>query len=184
MTTTLKRLRRKVRGTLLRLEDRKLTSMLKLAEVRLLKKNAWTYCYNFPSHVLIELTAKCNLRCVWCQQSDADWRKRNWSQMELDDVRRVLPSLEGAKVLLLYNIGEPLVYKGIFEAIREARKYIPQVRITTNGVLLTREKSQQLEDVGLTQLNVSIDSPDPEIFKRIRGTDLGKIVDNLKVFFD
>ena len=90
MMTSLKKLRRKVRGTLLRLEDRNLSTLVKLAEIRLLGKHASTYCYNTPSHVLIELTAKCNLRCVWCQQSDADWRKRNWSQMDLDDAKRVL----------------------------------------------------------------------------------------------
>ncbi|MFC1705705.1 radical SAM/SPASM domain-containing protein [Planctomycetota bacterium] len=176
------RARKRIRGTLLRLRHRNFLTLIKLAEVRLLGRYASTYCYNSPSHVLIETTSKCNLRCVWCQQADPQWRKRNWAEMKVEDAKRILPDLKGAKVLLLYNIGEPLLYKGLCELIAEARSHIPNVWITTNATLLTEKKARELGAAGLTQLNVSIDSPDPEIFRRVRGTDLERITANLETF--
>ena len=172
------------RSIQLRLDGRNFLTLVKLLEISILKERASTYCYNFPSHIMLELTSKCNLRCVWCQQSDREWRKQNWATMDMEDAKNILPDLKGAKVLLLYDIGEPLLYKGLPDLIREARKYIPQVRITTNGTLLTKKKSIQLEESGLTQLNVSIDSPNPEQFYRVRLTSLEKISDNLRIFCD
>ncbi len=172
----------KVSGLQLRLADRNFLTLIKMLEIKLLGKYASTYCYNFPSHILIELTARCNLRCPWCQQCDPDFRAANKDDMPLESALKILPGLKGAQVLLLYNIGEPLLYPHLFEVIREAKKYIPQVRITTNGVLLTKEIARKIKDAGLTQLNVSIDSPDSDIFNKIRKTDLIRIEENVIQF--
>lgn len=179
----LRRLRWLAQGIRMRLRERSPTTLLKYAEVALLGRRASTWCYNFPSHVLVELTTRCNLRCVWCNQADDDWRERHGDrEFDYEAFLRLLPQLKGAKVIQLYNIGEPLMYPRIFEAIAEARKVIPHVRITTNGTLLTEEKSRQLAQAGLTQLNVSIDGTDRATFERVRGIPLEKIERNLDAF--
>ncbi|MEW6042310.1 MAG: radical SAM protein [Elusimicrobiota bacterium] len=176
------KIRKKINAILLRVEDRNFLTLIKLLEIKLLGKYASTYCYNFPSHVLIEVTTRCNLQCPWCQQSEPSFRKENYTDIPFEKVLNMLPHLKGVNVLLLYNIGEPLLYPHLFEVIREAKKIIPQVRITTNGVLLTEENILKLKNAGLTQLNVSIDSPDPDIFFKIRGVELGRIRDNIEHF--
>lgn len=173
----------RVIGLLKRARQRHPLEILKYVELELLGKYASTYCYHHPSHVQIELTTKCNLRCKWCNQSDPGWQKEyGHKDMPFEVFRRIMPQLRGSNVLLLYNIGEPLLYKRIYDAIALARQYIPQVRFTSNALLLTPEIAQKLETAGLTQLNVSIDAPDNDLMMHIRGADLGQIKDNLLAF--
>ncbi len=174
-----------IQNILTRIKGRNPLELLKFAEIELLGRHASTYCLHHPSHMQIELTTRCNLRCGYCNQSDKAWQKAYGHQdMPFEMLEKILPQLKGSRVLLLYNIGEPLLYKRIFDAIKLAKQYIPEVRLTSNGLLWTREIAEKLEEAGLTQLNVSIDSPDPEVMQRNRGADLKKIEENLRLFGD
>jgi MoaA/NifB/PqqE/SkfB family radical SAM enzyme len=167
----------------MRLQDRHFLALVKNAEIALLGRRASTYCYNFPSHIKIEVTTHCNLRCVWCNQADPEWLKKQGNRhFDHEAFLKLLPQLRGGRVLILNNIGEPLMYPHLFDAITAARKVVPQVRITTNAVLLNEERSRKLQEAGLTQINVSIDGTDPETFARVRGTSLTKIEQNLDEF--
>jgi len=167
-----------------RARGRHFLELVKFVEIQVMGRNASTYCYHHPSHVLIELTTRCNLRCQWCNQNDPEWQKvYGHKDFDLAKFEKVVSELEGSKVLLLYNIGEPLLFKRIYEAIRIARRFIPEVRITTNATLLTTRAGRELEDAGLTQLNVSIDSPDAELMERIRtGVCMKTVEENLLNF--
>jgi len=69
--------------------------------------------------------------------------------------------------------GEPLVRKGVEWLVAEIAGIpgVSCVAMTTNGVLL-REKAHTLKDAGLTNLNVSLDTLQPERFVKIAGRDL------------
>lgn len=166
-----------------RAKNRHGLELMKFLEIELLGRHASTYCYHHPSHVLIEITTRCNLRCGYCNQSDPKWQKEfGHKDMPFEMFETIVKQLKGSRVLLLYNIGEPLLYKRIFDAVALAREYIPEVRLTTNGLLLTADKARKLEKAGLTQLNVSIDGPTEAIMQRNRGAELKKIEDNLLAF--
>lgn len=68
--------------------------------------------------------------------------------------------------------GEPLVRKGVVGFIRKMMSIngLEQVRLTTNGVLL-EEYAGSLWHAGVRQLNVSLDTLQPEKFTRITGKD-------------
>ena len=166
-----------------RAKGRNFLELAKFMEIEALGRHASTYCLHHPSHVLIELTTRCNLRCGYCNQSDAGWQKAyGHKDMPFETFERIIPQLKGSKVLLLYNIGEPLLYRRIYDAIRLARQYIPDVRITSNGLLWTKEIAANLQQAGLTQMNLSIDAPDADVMQRNRGADLAKIERNLQEF--
>lgn len=169
-------------GLSLRLKDRNSLTLVKLAEVRLLGKYASTYCYNFPSHIYLELTARCNLRCGWCVQNYENFRNDYAQDMPFESFKEIIPKLKGATALYLNVNGEPLLYNKLFEAIALARKYVPSVRFVTNGVLLTEDACRELKKAGLSQLGVSIDSTDEEEMSKIRGVSLRKVTDNVRRF--
>jgi len=172
-----------IRNLIIRTQNRHILELVKFAELETLGRFASTYCYHHPSHVQIELTTRCNLRCQWCNQSNAAWQEKFGNRdMPFELFEKIIHQLKGSRVVLLYNIGEPLLYKNLFKAIRLARNYIPEVRITSNTTMLTEEKARQLEEAGLTCLNVSIDSPRPELMKKIRGVDLGQVEEKLTMF--
>lgn len=166
-----------------RSQNRHFLELVKFAEIEILGRYASTYCYHHPSHVLIELTTRCNLRCKWCNQSNPAWQEKFGNRdMPFHLFEKIIPQLQGSRVILLYNIGEPLLYKNLYDAIHLARQYIPEVRITSNTTLLTEDKAVKLERAGLTRLNISIDSPRPEFMKRIRGVDLNQVEEKLTMF--
>jgi len=171
------------KNLLTRVKGRNPLEVAKFLELELLGKHASSYCLHHPSHTLIELTTRCNLRCGYCNQSDKTWQKEFGHQdMPFEMYQKIVPQLKGSKVLLLYNIGEPLLYKEIYQAIALAKKFIPDVRLTSNGLLWTPEVAKKLQEAGLTQMNVSIDSPDPEVMQRNRGADLSVIEENIRQF--
>lgn len=168
------------RALLQRSSQRHPLELLKWLEIRVLGRRASTTCGYQPSHVLIELTTRCNLRCVWCNQADPVWQKEyGHEDMPFDLFERIVSQLKGTRVLLLYNIGEPLLYPQLADAVRLARRFVPEVRITSNGLLWTPEIAVELAEAGLTQANISIDSPEPPLMQRIRGADLSIIEQTL-----
>jgi len=75
--------------------------------------------------------------------------------------------------------GEPLVRKDLPELVKMLSDIpeITDIGLTTNGVLLPKYAAQ-LKAAGLKRVNISLDTLDPEKFKKI--TRLGKLSDVLK----
>ncbi len=120
------------------------------------------------NYLRISLTDKCNLRCVYCMPEDMVFRPKH-ELMQDDELRtfvRVFADLGFHKFRL--TGGEPTVRHNIVE-ICDFIAHTPGVQslsMTTNGILLDK-LAQPLADAGLQRVNVSIDTLDPERFKRI-----------------
>ncbi len=119
-------------------------------------------------YLRVSLTDACNLRCVYCMPEDIRFRPAA-TLMQDDEMLtlvRVAASLGVDKIRL--TGGEPTMRRGVVDLVR-AIKGIPgieRVVMTTNGVKLD-ELAEPLAQAGLAQVNISIDSLDPEKFRRI-----------------
>jgi GTP 3',8-cyclase len=128
------------------------------------------------SYLRISLTDHCNLRCVYCMPEDMTFQP-NADLMQDDEVLlfvRLFASLGFEKIRL--TGGEPTVRANIVELVREIA-HTPGIRnltMTTNGVLLSR-LARALAEAGLKRVNISLDTLDPEKFKRL--TRWGKVED-------
>ena len=166
-----------------RAEDRNFQSILKMAELKFLGSKSSTIAPFPPSHVLLEIITRCNLRCQWCRLSEKEYRDKHGAKMELDDILRLLPQFAGVKVLMLYGLGEPLLHDDLETIIAEAKKYVPCVCFTTNGTLLTEKRTRSLAEAGLSRIHVSLDSLDHDFFKKVTGgAEIDKIINNLEYF--
>lgn len=77
--------------------------------------------------------------------------------------------------------GEPFIEEGIFDVIKYASMLGMRTTVTTNGVLLNNKKIDSIFDSGLLFLTFSIDGPDKETYRRIRGENAFKrVIENLK----
>ena len=65
--------------------------------------------------------------------------------------------------------GEPLLREDITELLREASGLGLEMRLQTNGMLLTEEKAEELREAGLTSIMISLDSDRPEEHDAVRG---------------
>lgn len=91
--------------------------------------------------VLVELTYRCNLDCVFCY-NDVALRGR---ALSFDDYRRLLADLERMGVFqVVLSGGEPLAHPDFFGIGAEARARGFVVRVKTNGHALRREVARRL----------------------------------------
>lgn len=130
------------------------------------------------TYLRISLTDRCNLRCVYCMPKDGlQWQPRA-DQLSVDEIVQVVETAArgGVKRVRLTG-GEPLVHPHIVEIVRHIASIssIEEVSLTTNAMLLER-LVQPLADVGLTRVNISLDTLDRDRFKRItRGGEIDRI---------
>lgn len=128
------------------------------------------------SYLRISLTDHCNLRCVYCMPEDMSFQP-NEALMQDDEVLlfvRLFAQLGFHKFRL--TGGEPTVRAHIVELVREITN-TPGVRsltMTTNGVLLSK-LARPLAEAGMSRVNISLDTLDPQKFRRL--TRWGKLED-------
>ncbi len=127
-------------------------------------------------YLRISLTDKCNLRCVYCMPEDMIFRP-NRELMQDDELIKLVQlstSLGFDKFRL--TGGEPTVRLHVVSLVREiaAMPGVESLSMTTNGVLL-KKLARPLKEAGLQRVNISLDTLDPERFRRI--TRRGKFDD-------
>ena len=137
--------------------------------------------FNREIHYLrISITDKCNLRCTYCMPEEGVPFKPHSAIMSFEEIVKVVESSAklGINKIRLTG-GEPLVRKDVVELIRmtKAVEGIDHLGMTTNGVLLDK-LAQPLRDAGLDSINISMDTLNPERYKKI--TRIGDISYTLK----
>jgi cyclic pyranopterin phosphate synthase len=136
--------------------------------------------YDRPiSYLRISVTDRCNLRCIYCMPEEGvPWRPHEHvlRYEEIETIVRAAAELGITKVRL--TGGEPLVRLGIADLVRKIASIdgIDDLAMTSNGVLLARH-AEELADAGLHRVNISLDTLDPDRFRRI--TRCGKLDDVL-----
>ena len=119
-------------------------------------------------YLRISLTDHCNLRCVYCMPEDMTFRPSS-ELMQDDELLRLVDlcaQLGFDKIRL--TGGEPTVRANLVALVSAIRQTpgIQSLSMTTNGVLLER-LAQPLAQAGLQRVNVSLDTLNPEQFKRL-----------------
>ncbi len=110
----------------------------------------------------IEVTSRCNLKCVWCPHSTM---KRPKIDMDGGTFTKALDLAErlGAtqQELWLHGLGESTIHPKFINYCNEARRRLPncRLRISTNAVQLTREMVKVLERLRI-YVHVSVYKPE------------------------
>jgi GTP 3',8-cyclase len=130
----------------------------------------------------ISVTDRCNLRCRYCMPAEGmRWLPREEHLSDDEIVRLVrLFVAEGVSEIRITG-GEPLVRPGLAPLIGRiaAVRGVREIAMTSNGVLLA-DAIDDLVAAGLSRVNVSIDSLDPERFALItRRRDLDRALAGL-----
>ena len=130
------------------------------------------------TYLRISLTDRCNLRCVYCMPKEGlQWQARE-EQLSVEELVRVVETAaQGGVRRIRLTGGEPLVHPKIVEIVQRIASIqnIEEVSLTTNAMLLER-LAHPLAQAGLSRVNVSLDTLDPERFKRItRGGDIDRV---------
>lgn len=156
-----------------------------------------------PFTLRIDPSGACNFKCVFCPCNRSDYKAKerhrimSWEvfQHALDGMKEWAaidaaerPGQEHSlKVVDFHGFGEPLLnplLPDMIRAVKEA-KVCREIRLVTNGSLLTPELSQKLIDAGLDLCRVSIEALDYEDYSCLTGVDISpdRIIQNMSDYF-
>lgn len=124
-------------------------------------------------YLRLSVTDRCNLRCLYC------W---GCGDMKFIPHEKILTYEEMASIVdvavesgvekIRLTGGEPLVRKNLLhliELIRKKHEHV-DIRITTNGTLL-KNHAQGLSDLGVSTINLSLDTFNRQVFHEVTGRD-------------
>ena len=133
-----------------------------------------------PSIVQVEVTNKCNIRCIMCPLLES---KRKKGDMTFGTFKKIVDDASGLCEMLVLTGGEPLLNKHIFEMISYASRSNLSTWLATNATLLDEDRSRQLLSCGLDQLILSFDDAGKETYEATRiGADYERTIHNIQQF--
>jgi AdoMet-dependent heme synthase len=118
---------------------------------------------NVPLSVQLDLTYRCNERCVHCYLDHDDH-----GEMTTIEIKHLLDEMAEAGVFILtLSGGEIFLRKDFFEILEHARRLMFCVKLKTNAVLIREAEAQRLKDLSVESVQISIYSHRPEVHDAI-----------------
>jgi cyclic pyranopterin phosphate synthase len=137
------------------------------------------------TYLRVSVTDRCDLRCVYCMAEHMTFLPKA-QVLTLEELERLASAFIdlGVRKIRITG-GEPLVRKGVMDLFgalspRLAAGDLDEVTLTTNGTRL-ETFAADLAASGVRRVNVSLDSLNPETFRRLtRGGDLAQVLRGLE----
>jgi len=116
-----------------------------------------------PLSVHIDVTYRCNERCVHCYLDHDDK-----GEMSTAEIKDILDQLVDAGVFFLtFSGGEVFMRRDFLEIVEYARRLTFNVKIKTNGVMIREAEAKRLRELGAEQVQLSVYSHRPEVHDAI-----------------
>lgn len=127
-----------------------------------------SHVFTAPLYVAWEITHRCNVRCLHCYSASGPDADRT-GELPTDEALGVIDQLaEAGVVVLAFSGGEPLLRKDWDVLVRRAVARGLSVNLGTNGSTVTERRADQLRDLGVHSVTVSLDSHRPEVHDHFR----------------
>lgn len=127
----------------------------------------------------LETTGSCNLNCPICVER---YRNFHMAQHDFLAVAEANADIFRNEWAWFDFNGEPLMDPLFFDRVRYMIDNLDmQVRISTNGLLLTEENCRRLVEVGISYLVISVITLNRQHYRDLRGVDeLEQVLENIK----
>jgi pyrroloquinoline quinone biosynthesis protein E len=120
-----------------------------------------------PLWLVLELTYRCPLKCVWCNNPLDFDRYAELSTEEWKDVLRQARAL--GSLQLGFSGGEPMLRDDVEELVEYATSLGYYTNLITSGVGLTAARLHALKRAGLKQIQLSLQSADRALTNELVG---------------
>jgi cyclic pyranopterin phosphate synthase len=133
-------------------------------------------------YLRISVTDRCNERCLYCMPEGYKGWERQPDHLTADEIVRVVRTAVGLGFRKFrLTGGEPLMRSDVPEIVRglTAIPGVECVGLSTNGMRLAAQ-AQALRDAGLRTANISLDALTPELYRRITGGDVARVLEGIR----
>ena len=136
------------------------------------------------TYLRVSVTDRCDFRCVYCMAEDMTFLPKA-EVLSLEELDRLCSAFvrQGVRKLRMTG-GEPLVRRNVMSLFRRLSRHLEsgaldELTLTTNGSQLPKY-ADELADLGVRRVNVSLDTLDSHKFAAItRWGRLDKVMDGL-----
>lgn len=114
------------------------------------------FCYDY----------KCNMHCSHCCNLSFSKKEREMNVADVADIAKQADELGLAQ----FNIsgGEPLAFPDLDDVVKAINPEKFHISMSSNGLLLTKEKAKHLKEIGVDKIRISIDSINPDVYNQTR----------------
>lgn len=136
--------------------------------------------YPSPVFLVVVLTERCNMSCIYCFRSSGEKKCDEISTEEWLDVVDQAASMGIVRCFI--TGGEPTLHDGFIAITSRLLEYGIYPYISTNGLGLSAGMIKTLADRGLKRIQVSLDAADEKLFYRLTGIDHGfsRVLENIQ----
>jgi GTP 3',8-cyclase len=123
------------------------------------------------TYLRVSVTDRCDFRCVYCMSEDMTFLPKK-DVLTLEELETICSSFVSRGVTKLRMTGgEPLVRRDVMQLFRKLSRHLDtgaleELTLTTNGSQLDRF-SDELADIGVRRINVSLDTLNDDKFAKI-----------------
>lgn len=151
-----------------------------MAKLRLNREAVYREQPPFPRNMLIEVTNRCNHKCIFCAHKKMRRPFGNCDKRSMTNIIRQAFEL-GTREVGFYLTGEPLLNNDLEYYVGLCKKIgFEYIYLTTNGVFAEKERIRKLCEAGLSSLKFSINAATKETYQFIHGRDdFDKVFRNL-----
>ncbi len=116
-----------------------------------------------PLAVQLDLTYRCNERCVHCYLDHADH-----GEMNTAEIKELLEQMAEAGVFFLtLSGGEIMMRRDFFEIVEYARQLSFCVKLKTNAVMVRQREADRIQELALDSVQISVYSHRDEVHDAI-----------------
>lgn len=119
-----------------------------------------------PTTYYLIFSGKCNLACTFC--TIYKFPDPILSEEAVLRVVRETKELSGSGFNISLSGGEPTIYKPIYACLELAQKLGVNFGFTTNAIAMTKENTKRLLSYDPFNINVSLESVDPQVNEHLR----------------
>ncbi len=136
-------------------------------------------CGRSIDYLRISITDRCNLRCIYCMPQDGICGLKHTEILSYEEIIRLVRIMTklGVKHLRITG-GEPMARRSCLDLISQlhALEGVESISMTSNGLLLY-DRIDEVKRAGISALNLSIDTLDPDTYSRLtRGGDVTRVL--------
>lgn len=121
------------------------------------------------NYLRVSVTKRCNLNCSYCGACN----KKDNTELTAEQIEKIVRAFAHCGITKVrLTGGEPLVRRDICDIAERISRIdgIKKLALTTNGIRL-KELAKQLKEAGVSAINISLDTTDPEQYKQLTGFD-------------
>jgi radical SAM protein with 4Fe4S-binding SPASM domain len=136
---------------------------------------------SYPTYLTIDPFSACNLKCPLCPTGNGRITIKK-GKLQLDMFRHIVDEM-GAYLysIDMFNWGEPLLNKDVYEMIAYAHKRHIITSVSSNFHYFDEAAAEQMINSGLDYLILSIDGATQETYEKYRvGGDLATVLQNVR----